>query len=1002
MSSTIASSSSSYALPPSAIRRNSPPRTPVEHPKSRAPSSSPSDDSSIIDDLSFEYVQDADGNYVRLSKGSSKSNHSTPPTPEDYLPRISDPIDPNYLQVKPTSPTSLTSPLRRGSLSRSESAYPVLNGPSTSSSERALEALSSAASRSFQRVASVPSGVMASTGASVAIPSSAIKPRPMPRRVTMEDQPQRGRIPIDELNALRLQQDEKENIHGSDRMDPSDDPYTLAVAATKRNSPPHAQRSASLSGMSAMRSAGAALRSGHAGLPTARPLADVPVPQRSSTRPTLPTSVRGTRAVKSAASVVASKYSTPGGFGRISEVESCGYDNARPANDDTDIISDAEQDRYLSVPASAPAVSEGETAPTRSRNPQQSLSSSGNTRPRRSASLSDALSQDEHFYNQYAQQNQYKNGQAQVARQPQSRPGTSLGLNHPANGEARRITLEERERNEAELKLGHKKYQTDPDPADRRVRGERDYEPRESPSPTSVQHATKPSLHHKRRDSDTLRSVPYFHTASTATAVDGHRPSPIDALPPRLSPRNTAAAMHRRSPTAPEPPTNSGMSEPPTAPVVGKTWAAGDHEEDYQAAEREHGAKALALQQRKLHAARSQSIQQVPTPQSLPNNGGRQLIVNKKVYARLDMIGKGGSSRVYRVLSSANELYAIKRVSLDKTDAETMNGYMNEIALLKRLDGNARIIRLIDSEVRPGSGSSKGWLLLVMECGEIDFARLLSDQQKEPMNLVWIAYYWQQMLQAVHVIHEEKIVHSDLKPANFVLVRGQLKLIDFGIANAIANDTTNIQRDHQIGTVNYMSPEAIECPEGMRRLKVGRQSDVWSLGCILYQMVYGQPPFYSLSVIHKMKAIPDQKYAIDFPEYSTPSIPSKAQQGSVTPTPPKRLDHLKRKVRSDVIQTMERCLCRPPKERITIPEIFEENWLTMREPDVPEAKIQLAEDETLITPFYMRQLLEYGIKQGQALANGENVDVTPEALLKEAERLVVELRQVQEKANASA
>jgi len=54
------------------------------------------------------------------------------------------------------------------------------------------------------------------------------------------------------------------------------------------------------------------------------------------------------------------------------------------------------------------------------------------------------------------------------------------------------------------------------------------------------------------------------------------------------------------------------------------------------------------------------------------------------------------------------------------------------------------------------------------------------------------------MLQAVHVIHEEKIVHSDLKPANFVLVRGQLKLIDFGIANAISNDTTNIQRDHQV------------------------------------------------------------------------------------------------------------------------------------------------------------------------------------------------------------
>ena len=119
--------------------------------------------------------------------------------------------------------------------------------------------------------------------------------------------------------------------------------------------------------------------------------------------------------------------------------------------------------------------------------------------------------------------------------------------------------------------------------------------------------------------------------------------------------------------------------------------------------------------------------------------------VNKKAYARLDLIGKGGSSRVYRVLNNANELYAIKRVSLDKTDTDTMGGYMNEIALLKRLDGNSRIIRLIDSEVKGGPGGSKGHLLLVMECGEIDFSRLMQEQQKEPMDMVWIAYYWQQV-----------------------------------------------------------------------------------------------------------------------------------------------------------------------------------------------------------------------------------------------------------------
>lgn len=86
------------------------------------------------------------------------------------------------------------------------------------------------------------------------------------------------------------------------------------------------------------------------------------------------------------------------------------------------------------------------------------------------------------------------------------------------------------------------------------------------------------------------------------------------------------------------------------------------------------------------------------------------------------------------------------------------------------------------------------------------------------------------MLEAVHTIHEERVVHGDLKPANFVCIQGRLKLIDFGIAKAISNDTTNIVRDNQvrsyfvslsissplltrrvlqIGTLNYISPEAL-------------------------------------------------------------------------------------------------------------------------------------------------------------------------------------------------
>ena len=88
-----------------------------------------------------------------------------------------------------------------------------------------------------------------------------------------------------------------------------------------------------------------------------------------------------------------------------------------------------------------------------------------------------------------------------------------------------------------------------------------------------------------------------------------------------------------------------------------------------------------------------------------------------------------------------------------------------------------------------------------MECGEIDFAHILAKHQGVPLGLNFIRVYWEQMLRAVQAIHEEKIVHSDLKPANFLLVQGQLKLIDFGIAKRMGDDTTNIHRDQQVRTL---------------------------------------------------------------------------------------------------------------------------------------------------------------------------------------------------------
>ena len=135
---------------------------------------------------------------------------------------------------------------------------------------------------------------------------------------------------------------------------------------------------------------------------------------------------------------------------------------------------------------------------------------------------------------------------------------------------------------------------------------------------------------------------------------------------------------------------------------------------------------------------------------------------------------------------------AIKKVKLNGMTKKQIEGYANEISLLKRLKGNPSIINMYDSELDLKRNS----LFVVMELGEVDLNYVLQQRAKadtsKSLDMNFIRLTWQQMLSAVHSIHEAKIIHSDLKPANFLFVRGALKLIDFGIAKAIANpeDTT--------------------------------------------------------------------------------------------------------------------------------------------------------------------------------------------------------------------
>ena len=129
-----------------------------------------------------------------------------------------------------------------------------------------------------------------------------------------------------------------------------------------------------------------------------------------------------------------------------------------------------------------------------------------------------------------------------------------------------------------------------------------------------------------------------------------------------------------------------------------------------------------------------------------------------------------------------------------------------------------------------------------------------------------------QAAEALQAAHAGHVVHRDLKPANlFVLDSGRLKICDFGIAWAVDNATHLTATGQVIGTPAYMSPE--QC----RGEQVDERSDLYSLGCVLYELLTGHPPF-----------LEGQRLAIMFQHLdAAPAAPR-----AIRPDVPPEVDHL--------------------------------------------------------------------------------------------------------------
>jgi len=194
-------------------------------------------------------------------------------------------------------------------------------------------------------------------------------------------------------------------------------------------------------------------------------------------------------------------------------------------------------------------------------------------------------------------------------------------------------------------------------------------------------------------------------------------------------------------------------------------------------------------------------------------------------------IAAGGAARVFKATDTTGTMVALKVLRPELMPSLTAQRFLREIEVLKRLD-HPLIARLLDY------GEADWFLYYVMTWVDGPTLRqFLNEHGRAPVDAVVKGSA--EVLEAVAHAHSRGIVHRDVKPENIVLSPQGAILLDFGIARAIAaSEAQRVTRSgFTVGTSAYMSPEQA------MGASVDERSDIYSLGCVLYESLVGEPPF---------------------------------------------------------------------------------------------------------------------------------------------------------------
>jgi serine/threonine protein kinase len=227
-------------------------------------------------------------------------------------------------------------------------------------------------------------------------------------------------------------------------------------------------------------------------------------------------------------------------------------------------------------------------------------------------------------------------------------------------------------------------------------------------------------------------------------------------------------------------------------------------------------------------------------------------------YKVLDRLGKGRMAGVYKAQHQLGQVVAIKVLPPSKAREATLLARFQREARLALKLRHANIVRAF----QVGKAGELHYLVMEHLDGETLEDVMGQRRKMPPAEAVRLIY---QVLQGLQHIHGQGLVHRDLKPSNLMLVPSPpggntltctVKVLDIGLGRVLFDDGSAEARDEDagltgegvlLGTPDYMAPEQARDPR-----VADIRADIYSLGCVLYHLLAGQPPFPDTNIISQM------------------------------------------------------------------------------------------------------------------------------------------------------